>query len=286
MRENDAFSAAFDVEASDIFRRTPADLTLGGLNSTSGECCGHTVPPRSMRCQRLLLAGWSKQLRRGRRGNGAGGLRLGPRSPSGPCTTPISKSQLASALWSSCVPMGPAVLAHLPPLAQCVARLWNHWLTMLSCAVVPKCHGDTTTSPRCRPLCPRQTKNAEFPPGAPGRCGGPQPCRRVADPRGAPKAPRMRSRRNIGMHGEACPIGLREPRPLGANRHSRAGATGTTEGRPDGRVTQPAFFAGSASYSSEGTWRWCSQHWSSPSRSQLVCSLTFQLLNVCERVRE
>ena len=31
MRENDALSAAFDVEASDMQRLTPADLTLGGL---------------------------------------------------------------------------------------------------------------------------------------------------------------------------------------------------------------------------------------------------------------
>ena len=31
MRENDALSAAFDVEAFDILRRTPADLTVGGL---------------------------------------------------------------------------------------------------------------------------------------------------------------------------------------------------------------------------------------------------------------
>ena len=31
MREDDALSAAFDVEAFDMLRRTPADLTLGGL---------------------------------------------------------------------------------------------------------------------------------------------------------------------------------------------------------------------------------------------------------------
>ena len=70
-----------------------------------------------------------------------------------------------------------------------------------------------------------------------------QPHRRVADrgrgrgrrTRGAPKAPE--SRRNIGMHGEVCPVGLREPIPLGAKRFCRAGATGTIEGRSDGRVT-------------------------------------------------
>ena len=49
--------------------------------------------------------------------------------------------------------------------------------------------------------------------------------------------PRLGSRRNIGMYGEISPIGLREPRPVEAKRCRRAGATGSIEGRHDGRVT-------------------------------------------------
>ena len=55
--------------------------------------------------------------------------------------------------------------------------------------------------------------------------------------RGAPKAPRIKTRRINGLHGETSPIGLREPRSLRTKRCRRAGATGKIERRLDGGIT-------------------------------------------------
>ena len=134
-RENDALSAAFDVEV----------LALGGLkgegpmpHSTSGECGGNTEPPRRCEWQRQLLVRRSKQLR-GRTAPGAQGWVK---------ARPVGPSARASVSWSPSVLMRPAALAHQQPLAQCVARLWNHWLTMLFCTAARRCLGDMTSSPK------------------------------------------------------------------------------------------------------------------------------------------
>ena len=218
--------------------------------------------------------------------------------------------------------MRPTALARLPPLAQCVARPWNNWVTLLSCAASPRCHGDTTLlskpgKPFAMMLASLPTSNKKRqsshlvsfdgsqrllqrrrrgPSSARGRGSdelGSQPHRRAADrgrgrgrrTRGAPKAPRMESRRNIGMYGEIGPLGLREPRPLRAKRSWRGGPTGSIEGRLDGRVTD----RGSECHDSKSRplaslaqrrtpvrelRRWCSQHWSSLSwrRSTRTCS--------------
>ena len=114
MRENGALSAAFDAEAFDILRRTPADLTLGGLTGGANpepnalwallprETSAKLVSPMS-------APGWMapaaptrtdrKQYQRRLLGSKLAQLAL--RVPS---TTSVFGSPLVSVWWFPCVP--------------------------------------------------------------------------------------------------------------------------------------------------------------------------------------
>ena len=145
MRENDALSTVFDVEAFDILRRTPADLTLGGL--TGGQS----------RVQRIVSAVATRNHRETCEPNVCAWMDGASSSDEDGAETAPGASA-----WVQARPVGPTSILHdthfkiatrlrlMVPLCahetRCAAaRLWNHWLTTPSCVVGRRCHGGTTS---------------------------------------------------------------------------------------------------------------------------------------------